>query len=466
MLDQYKKWDLMSRKSLLILTILLFLVCLQYPRFQQIRVNASSGYPVHNLNTGLNYTTIQEAINANETINKHTILVEAGSYDERITINKSISLIGQNRTDTLLNTKEYFWGTSINVTCDDAEVADFSFPLTFLTKIWVGPCSNVTIRNNIIRSTRQCIVLNGSHGCSIKENDISGPGLEENDLFLLMGASGCIIENNSVLNACYDGIGMYSSSNNVICNNMISHNQYGIEFHGANTGNSIFHNNFVSNHPFQVSGIAGSNIWDNGLEGNYWSDYNGTDSNQDGIGDTPYTIDQYNVDHYPLMGRFQSFNVSGRFSLPSNPFIFEEVDIISTSTIGKVEFTWGDDVRSPTGVTTFLFLSDVTGQNDTAGFCRITFPKNMFNSSRYPVFIGNLSSLFDMRVDINETSNRILWSNSTHTTLYFSYSQPAPNTSEDDGIFILPEFPSFLVMPLFMIATLLVMIGHKRRHLT
>jgi hypothetical protein len=37
------------------------------------------------------------------------------------------------------------------------------------------------------------------------------------------------------------------------------------------------------------------------MEGNYWSDYNGTDSNGDGIVDTPYIIDDKNVDHYPLM---------------------------------------------------------------------------------------------------------------------------------------------------------------------
>ena len=36
-------------------------------------------------------------------------------------------------------------------------------------------------------------------------------------------------------------------------------------------------------------------------EGNFWSDYNGTDSNNDGIGDTPYVIDVLNQDRYPLL---------------------------------------------------------------------------------------------------------------------------------------------------------------------
>ena len=41
--------------------------------------------------------------------------------------------------------------------------------------------------------------------------------------------------------------------------------------------------------------------WDDGKEGNFWSDYNGTDSNNDGVGDTPYMIDTLNQDRYPLL---------------------------------------------------------------------------------------------------------------------------------------------------------------------
>jgi len=62
----------------------------------------------------------------------------------------------------------------------------------------------------------------------------------------------------------------------------------------------------------QVCGLILTNVWNDGYPsgGNYWSDYTGVDEksgpNQDqpgsdGIGDTPYFIDGYNQDRYPLM---------------------------------------------------------------------------------------------------------------------------------------------------------------------
>jgi hypothetical protein len=47
-----------------------------------------------------------------------------------------------------------------------------------------------------------------------------------------------------------------------------------------------------------------TNFWDNGKEGNYWSSYNGTDDNRDGIGDTPYVVVENDADRYPLMQPF------------------------------------------------------------------------------------------------------------------------------------------------------------------
>ena len=47
-------------------------------------------------------------------------------------------------------------------------------------------------------------------------------------------------------------------------------------------------------------------IWDNGEDGNYWSDYeerypDAKELDGSGVWDTPYVIDENNQDNYPLM---------------------------------------------------------------------------------------------------------------------------------------------------------------------
>jgi hypothetical protein len=50
---------------------------------------------------------------------------------------------------------------------------------------------------------------------------------------------------------------------------------------------------------------SGKNIWDDGSIGNYWSDYDGRDDNGDGVGDSPYIIDENNRDKYPLIKKLE-----------------------------------------------------------------------------------------------------------------------------------------------------------------
>jgi parallel beta-helix repeat protein len=97
-----------------------------------------------------------------------------------------------------------------------------------------------------------------------------------------------------------------SSNNNAISGNNIRNNNYGISLEGA-SDNVIYHNNFPSTtNPVWWDRLEEGlvNVWDDGSEGNYWSDYSGVDANNDGIGDTPYIIAANNTDHYPLMTQY------------------------------------------------------------------------------------------------------------------------------------------------------------------
>jgi hypothetical protein len=107
-------------------------------------------------------------------------------------------------------------------------------------------------------------------------------------------------------------------SNNAFHDNYVANNRYGVLLSytfmmSPGENNTVYHNNFVDNTE-QINsestyyGDYGSAVsiyptgnYDNGREGNYWSDYAGTDANNDGIGDSPYVVDAIRKDHYPLM---------------------------------------------------------------------------------------------------------------------------------------------------------------------
>lgn len=96
--------------------------------------------------------------------------------------------------------------------------------------------------------------------------------------------------------------------------NNVTGNQYGIVLRGQYVEkNELYHNNVINNTDAQVC-IENSmgNEWDDGYAsgGNYWSNYNGTDfysgsyqneTGWDGIGDSPYVIDENNQDRYPTV---------------------------------------------------------------------------------------------------------------------------------------------------------------------
>lgn len=230
------------------------------------------------------YYTIQEAINAADP--GDDILVMAETYYEHVVVNKTVWLKGDNRETTIIDGG----GTGIVVTvnANSVNVTDF------------------TIQNGGETLAGYGVFLYGSTGTTISNNTIRSNGW--NGLGLLTESNNNSIVGNLIIdNHNQAGIHISSSGNNTIHDNTIENNFIGALISSSTALNTVHHNNFLNNTYYQASDFAGSK-WDNGTEGNFWSDYAGLDdgSNErvagDGVGDTD--IPHYGIDYYPLISPF------------------------------------------------------------------------------------------------------------------------------------------------------------------
>jgi parallel beta-helix repeat protein len=288
-------------------------------------------------------------------------------------------------------------------------------------------CNNILIENLNLSNTDYAIQLGGTNNTTIRRNHITG---NSNYGILFHDSS----NNNSILgnNIVNSGYGMWLetfSDNNSIVGNNIANNSHGILLGGGSLYNRIFHNNFINNTQQTASDgflYLHPNFWDDGYPsgGNYWSDYAGVDSNHDGIGDAVHVIDGNNTDRYPLTGMFSDFNATSE----------HHIQTICNSTISEFHFN-GTAIRF-----------NVTGDDVTVGFCRICIPTALINAP-YRVLVNGTEVTYEL----------LACSNITFSYLYFNYTH---STRE---VIVIPEFLSFLILPLFMTATLLAAIVYRKK---
>jgi parallel beta-helix repeat protein len=212
--------------------------------------------------------------------------IEGSSQNAVTVVNSSNNLISENRISSS--------GTGIRIQGDD----------------------NVISGNVLEHNLDQILINLGSNNKVIGNNLTETGGM---GIGLLHDTSGDTISKNNIYNSS-QAIACYDEHNNIIFENSITDNNVGVEYATGisnNYNNTFYRNNFINNTKsfdieFGHAGTGGSSSgelndhWDNGTVGNYWSDYqtkypNATEIDNSGIGNTPYIIDAYNIDHYPLM---------------------------------------------------------------------------------------------------------------------------------------------------------------------
>ena len=297
------------------------------------------------------FDNIQDGIDAVD--ENGAVFVYNGTYFDTLKINKTINLVGENKSSTFIVGKHDYimeiTANFVNLTgftfqsnwTDDEDVFgiliksdnnffsnnildpdSLGFYLSYATNntiynnllIGVGVDINILsnynkiINNSIINSEIDGIMIDHADYNTIKGNKISSNN--NNGIYLDRSCFNTIIDNNISYNSnCGINMGKYCLNNTVSENIIMGNIKHGFilwkSYH-----NNIFHNNFLNNDVIELEfGSGFINFWDNGYPkgGNYWYNYSSLDINADGIGDVPYNVTGWiNQDRYPLMHPYGS----------------------------------------------------------------------------------------------------------------------------------------------------------------
>jgi nitrous oxidase accessory protein len=294
-----------------------------------------------------NYTSIQEAVNNAQ--DGDMIVVSPGVYQENIEINKEVGLTSSSALTGTETNRTYVIGavpdsdvfsiSSSNVTVEGFYIEGGPSAVERQEAgIYLDGVQSCSLSNNTLILNDVGILLSGAQKNYVGRNLVSfgskGISLVNSKANILsnnliVANSQGILLNNSVNNTLVNntagsnaiGIFMGTSQENKLAYNIISKNSYGISGQNAqfnslfnnslylndigvdlneSSNNAIYENEFIN---FLNAVDNGNNIWNSTEAGNYWDNYAGNDTDGNGIGDTPYIVNETtgSMDYMPLI---------------------------------------------------------------------------------------------------------------------------------------------------------------------
>jgi len=340
-----------------------------------------------------NYTSIQDAIdNAND---EDTVFVydDSSPYNEHIIVDKSINLIGEDKNTTIIDGG--FLGGII------VKIEDIGIYL-----------SEFTIQNSGNHPPNK-----SGYGIEINnhETHIYGNIIKNCWFGIYLNRGNNIIEDNKIVHNTYgifiENIGGFD---NLIINNIIAHNKrdglcdkdrdFGtvatwnvIADNGKIQGGcgiykhdsySVYHHNdfFFNSCNAVVNGGRYGNTWDDGSEGNYWDDWEYNPGYPDYY-EIPSSLSE-EIDYYPNTNPYMDSFVVSIKHYPYYALVDEPIDFIAHTTLDPFSVSWfwdfGDGNISNEIYPTYSYSS--TGHY----YISVTITDNLGNSdtSKSEVYIG------------------------------------------------------------------------------
>nr|WP_319372966.1 right-handed parallel beta-helix repeat-containing protein [uncultured Methanobacterium sp.] len=239
--------------------------------------------PIINVNTGKSYSTIQNAIDDQLTLNNHTIEIENGTYTESVVVYKKLIIRPVSGANVTINKS----GSNPVFTINNEGSGSTIYGLVMGEKcIWLNDADNCLISENIIicHGGDYGICVNGDNN-NITQNTLNGGGMEgfpfiligdsynayvsNNNITLysqncgiIVGGSNALITGNNIVGinggqiiGC--GIYLFNSNVNILSNTIIG--DVGLELFNS-TGNINF-NRILGNILHGVGSINATNNW-------------------------------------------------------------------------------------------------------------------------------------------------------------------------------------------------------------
>ena len=264
-------------------------------------------------------------------------------------------------------------------------------------------------RNDIINNTCS-IWLSQSSGCTIVGNtidsnvDLCGPDNSGYGLQIISSSNRNLVESNLIKNNTLYGVYIQSSSNNTIWNNTFSRNNGATEFYDPSHVQAF--DDGTNNHWNDTEGF-----------GNFWEDWQGRDSDFDGVQDIAYNITHNNLTYssdknlVPTAKHFSdntSQTITSLYNQDSNYYMvfpsrnlavmsFNTTPILSPTLTGAILYCRIATTPDYSGNSSIMFAIG-GGTPATTGKTPVANKTTTLSSNLFSLGVNTVSSILNLRI--------------------------------------------------------------------